>query len=160
MPKHEKTELERNPKLQAPDAPASRRPVRSAGRKRKGNPYAALGNDDSDSEEEEEAAEDPSSSGSNGRRRTKTNVAGSNNAFAGAWAGKQTGGGLMAFASPASFTGFSGGGGSSGEGSAATGAWPSGAGAAGGVTTVRNKGAAQGTAIAGNADDEDDDPDL
>lgn len=153
--------------LQAPDAPASRRPVRSAGRKRKGNPYAALGND-SDSDSGEEATRD-ASSGSNDRRRSTTNVPGNNNAFAGAWAGKQAvGGGLMAFASPASFTGFSGGGGGSGGGSAGTGAWSSRAGgagevaaaAAGGMTTGGEKRAVQITAAAGSADDEDDDPDL
>ncbi|CAM9177749.1 unnamed protein product [Pylaiella littoralis] len=152
----------------APDVPACRRPVRSAGRKRKGNPYAALGNDDSDSDQE--TAED-AGSGSNDRRRTETNVAGASNAFAGAWGGKQVGGGgLMAFASPSSFTGFSGGNSGSGGGSAGTGAWSSGAGgagevaatAAGGLTAVGGRGAAQAlvTAVVGSSVDADDDPDL
>eukprot|EP00752_Nemacystus_decipiens_P016280 g14559.t1 len=134
----------------APNAPPSR-PVRSAGRKRKGNPYAALGDgdddDNSDSESDSEAAGGagggPDSRGSKGAKG-----AGLNGAFGSASVARAAGS-PMAFASPASFPGFSGGGGRGGGG----GGWSVGAGGTAGVT-----GGGLQTAVATSVDD--DDPDL
>lgn len=87
--------------MQAPNAPPSR-PVRSAGRKRKGNPYAALGGD-SDSDDD-----------SNEHRSGGMGLAGGGSSKP------------LAFVSPTPFSGVSSGGGGSGAGS---GAWGLGGGA-------------------------------
>lgn len=79
---------------QAPDAPPSR-PVRSAGRKRKGNPYAALGDDDDESDSDGE----PSSS--------MIGLGFSSDVPGGG--GRVTTAPDLTFASPSDFKGFSGG---------------------------------------------------
>ncbi|CAM9833242.1 unnamed protein product, partial [Ectocarpus sp. 4 AP-2014] len=90
----------------APDAPPSR-PVRSAGRKRKGNPFAALGDDGSDSDSDSGslgAAGDRVGIISNGRTSSSKPAQGTGGLFtnstgraSGSGPPAEEGGGLMAF---------------------------------------------------------------
>eukprot|EP00904_Undaria_pinnatifida_P001511 jgi/Undpi1/11360/HiC_scaffold_30.g13657.m1 len=114
----------------APAAPPAR-PVRSAGRKRKGNPFAALGGgDDSDSESED--SQQPKWRGGAGLG-------------GGSSSGSSAAG--LSFASSADFLGFSQASGGSGSGVSGAG-WSSRAG--GGVAPLQEAGAGNG----------DEDPDL
>ncbi|CAM9282945.1 unnamed protein product [Ectocarpus sp. 13 AM-2016] len=164
----------------APDAPPSR-PVRSAGRKRKGNPFAALGDDGSDSDSDSGswgAAGGRVGIISNGRtssskpdQRTGGLFTNSTGRAFGSGPPAEEGGGLMAFASPSSFAGFSGTGGGAGagrmgsvgfggsKGGALAGAAAAVATMGGGPQPAASAAAASVGSGAGNADD-DDDPDL
>ncbi|CAN0337343.1 unnamed protein product [Ectocarpus sp. 12 AP-2014] len=162
----------------APDAPPSR-PVRSAGRKRKGNPFAALGDDGSDSDSDSGslgAAGGRVGIISNGRtssskpdQRTGGLFTNSTGRAFGSGPPAEEGGGLMAFASPSSFAGFSGTGGGAGVGrmgSVGFGGSKGGAlaGAAAAVATMGGgpQPAASAASVGGGAGDadDDDDPDL
>lgn len=130
----------------APDAPPAR-PVRSAGRKRKGNPFAALGGD-SDSDSEPEPSNEPVWRGGAG-------LSGGGSSSSSAGAG-------LSFASPSDFIGFSHGGGGGGSSSGGSGSGVrSGAGSAGWSSGVGARMAPlQEAGGAGNGDDEEEDPDL
>ncbi|CAM9491817.1 unnamed protein product [Laminaria digitata] len=158
----------------APDAPPTR-PVRSAGRKRKGNPFAALagGGDDSDSEPDSELkasnarpawrrGDGLASAGGGGGGGS-----GSSSSAAAAAAG-------LSFASPSDCLGFSHGGGSSGGSSSGGGGGGSGGGGnsggvSGGAGSAGWSSSGVGARMAplqeaiGGAEsrgDEEDDPDL
>ncbi|CAB1107842.1 unnamed protein product [Ectocarpus sp. CCAP 1310/34] len=162
----------------APDAPPSR-PVRSAGRKRKGNPFAALEDDGSDSDSDSDHGSLGAAGGRvgiilNGRtsnskpaQRTGGLFTNSTGCAFGSGPPAEEGGGLMAFASPSSFAGFAGAGGGTGaRGMGSVGFGGSKVGALAGATAaVATMGAGPQPAAsvasvgggAGNSDDDDDD---
>ncbi|CAM9239612.1 unnamed protein product [Hapterophycus canaliculatus] len=159
----------------APDAPPSR-PVRSAGRKRRGNPYAALAfGDDDDGDESDNSGSDHGQSGSKEPPLSRAKFAQGAIAFpagsSAVFGASSTGGdGSLAFASSSSFPGFSGGGGGGGGGGgsggsdlAATIAVSSRSAGASMAIGARRTEAAAVTSVHDrdhNDDDTDDDPDL
>ncbi|CAM9285797.1 unnamed protein product [Scytosiphon promiscuus] len=153
----------------APDAPPSR-PVRSAGRKRRGNPYAALAfGDDDDGDESDRSDSDPGQSDSKGPPSSKAKFAQGAGVFAtggsSVFGAPSSGGdGLMTFASPAGFPGLSGSGGSSGVGGKLAGDTANAASPGCATTAIGGRGAEVATASSGHGSGhghvDDDDPDL